>query len=602
MKPVSRPQSRTADPLLRVGSELPTETTSLLVAPQRARSGISAASRAPEDAPPARSRRVIGVMGGMGPAAANDFGKKLIDLKTAACDQDHARVLLDQATDIPDRTSAILNHTQSPVPAMEASLKRLDRGGADLVAITCNTAHHYFGDMQVAIDRFGLKLELLHIVDATMAELERQAPGATRIGLLATSGTLDANIYQTRAAQQGHDKTWLSPSPKTQTDHVMAGIYQGVKAGNMEYGREHLELAARELQDMGAEAILLACTEIPLVLTSGSMQGADGKAVPLIDTLGALAKQALELAERPPSQVVTGHGCFEVAAAGLNGFVQSASAFIGGTPERPRRIGVMGGMGPAAAMQFSQYMVRFNEGATRDQQHVQMLVDQATDIPDRTRAIQGVGPDPVAEMQASLHRLAAAGADEIVMTCNTAHHFFPQVQAAIEREHPGVRAIHIVDATMKLLDQQAPGAKRIGLLATSGTVDQQIYQKRAAGREWLTPDPQTQGEVMEGIYGGVKAGDLDSGRAHLLAAAQKLVDAGADAILLACTEIPLVLKTGDVKDKDGKPVPLIDTLEAQAREAIARANVPVPATPGLVQQVRQWLAPQMAAPARAAFV
>lgn len=545
----------------------------------------------PAGTAPARPRAVIGVMGGMGPAAANDFAKKLIDLKHATSDQANARVLLDQATDIPDRTSAILRGTASPVSNMEASLRRLDRGGADLVAVTCNTAHHFFGDMQNAIDKFGLKLELLHIVDATMAELERQAPGAKKIGLLATSGTLQAEIYETRAREQGHDKEWLYPTQATQQNAVMPGIYDGVKAGNVEFGREMLLRAAHELQAQGADAILLACTEIPLVLKRGDVKDASGHDLPLIDTLGALAQEALLRADSKPSRLSTRKGVFEVVSEGLTSFVQSAAAFINGTPERPRRIGVMGGMGPAAAAQFSSYMVEFNDTATTDQQHVLLLLDQATDIPDRTAAILAGGADPAPEMTASLKRLAAAGADEVVMTCNTAHHFFPQVQEAIIRSKLDVNMIHIVDATMKLLDERAPGANKIGLLATSGTVQTGIYQKRAGGREWMVPDARSQAdEVMVGIYGGVKAGDTELGRRQLLAAAQTLARNGADAILLACTEIPLVLQQGDVTNAQGEPVPLIDTLEAQAREAIARARVPIPATPGLVQQVRDWLA------------
>ncbi len=559
--------------------------------PTRADSTL--AHRPPGGAAPAR-RTVIGIMGGMGPAAANEFGQKLIQLTEAARDQDHARVLLDQATDIPDRTAAILGRGPSPLPAMQASLRRLDRGGADVVAVTCNTAHHFFGDLQDTIQRFDLKLDLLHIVDATAMELDRQAPQARNVGLLATSGTLESRIYQDRFDTLNRRVEWSVPGPQAQEQLVMAGIYQGVKAGRLDFGREQLLEAARQLAEAGADAILLACTEIPLVLQTGDVMRADGRAVPLIDTLGALARQALDRAQAPLTRIDTRHGCFDVAAAGFNGFVQRASEFLAGTPERPRRLGVMGGMGPAAAMQFSEYMVRFNERAERDQDHVRMLVDQATDIPDRTGAILAGGPSPVEEMLASLRRLAAAGADEIVMTCNTAHHFFPKIQEAIEREHLDVDLIHIVDATMKLLDRHAPGARRIGLLATSGTVQAGIYQRRAEGREWVVPEAAMQERVMAGIYQGVKAGRIEFGREELLAAAEHLARKGADAILLACTEIPLVLQTGDIQDGSGRTLPLIDTLEAQAREAIERAGTPVPATPGLVQQVRQFLAPMPA--------
>ena len=539
---------------------------------------------------PRRHRAVIGVMGGMGPAAANQFGSLLIQLKDAKTDQEHARVLLDQATDIPDRTAAILRGGASPVKNMEASLKRLDQGGADLVAVTCNTAHHFFDDMQNAIDKFGLKLQLLHIVDATMDELERQAPGAKRIGLLATTGTLDSGIYQNRAAQTGRNKEFVRPDAATQTK-VMEAIYGGVKSGNLKKGGDLLREAAQALQSQGVDAILLACTEIPLVLKTGDILDAHGKKLPLIDTLASLAKEALSRAESTPARIATPVGCFSAMQAPLSTFTQGVTSFLHGEPERPRRIGVMGGMGPAAAMQFSDYVVKYNKQAKHDQDHVPLLLDQATDIPDRTGAILDGKPSPVEEMGNSLRRLARAGADEIVMTCNTAHHFEPAMQKIIADEKLPVKLIHIVDATMKLLDQQAPGARNIGLLATTGTINSKVYQNRAAGRSWMQPSEATQKDVMSGIYDGVKAGKLELGGELLHKGAQELADNGADAILLACTEIPAVLTTGDIKNKEGKIIPLIDTLEAQAREAIQRSQVPVPATPGVLARLAELLHP-----------
>ena len=550
--------------------------------PQRAQAASSSEPR--------RHRAVIGVMGGMGPAAANQFGSQLIQLKDAKTDQEHARVLLDQATDIPDRTGAILQGGPSPVKNMEASLKRLDQGGADLVAVTCNTAHHFIDDMQNAIDKFGLKLQLLHIVDATMDELERQVPGAKRIGLLATTGTVDSGIYQTRAEQTGRNKEWVLPDAAVQAT-VMDGIYKGVKKGENDFGRQQLLAAAKALQSEGVDAILLACTEIPLVLKTGDIKDAHGNNLPLIDTLASLAKEALSRAESTPARIATPVGCFSAMQAALSTFTQGVTAFLHGEPERPRRIGVMGGMGPAAAMQFSDYVVKYNTEAKRDQDHVPLLLDQATDIPDRTKAILDGGRSPVEEMGNSLRRLARAGANEIVMTCNTAHHFEPDMQKIIADENLPVKLIHIVDATMKLLDQQAPGARNIGLLATTGTVNSKVYQNKAAGRSWMQPTKETQAEVMTGIYDGVKAGKLKEGGALLRKAAQELADNGADAILLACTEIPLVLKNGDIRNKDGKVVPLIDTLEAQAREAIQRSHVPVPATPGVLARLAELLRP-----------
>jgi aspartate racemase len=193
----------------------------------------------------------------------------------------------------------------------------------------------------------------------------------------------------------------------------------------------------------------------------------------------------------------------------------------------------------------------------------------------------------------SLRRLAKAGATDVVMTCNTAHHFFPKLEGIIRDEHLKVNLIHIVDATMTLLDKMKPGARKVGLLATDGTLEQKIYQKRAAekGREleWIVPDPAVQQKVMDGIYKGVKAGDNELGTKLLEEAAQHMKDKGVDAMLLACTEIPIALEHVKIMDAGGEPIPMVDTLEAQARMCIERAREPIPATPGLLQQVGQLL-------------
>jgi aspartate racemase len=542
-----------------------------------------------------RSRAVIGVLGGMGPAAANMFVDKTISLKTEArSDQEHARVLLYQATNVPDRTAAIVAGNKSPVGPMVEGLKRLDEGGADIVAITCNTAHKFHEDLLAAAEKFGLRLELLHIVDATMKELFAQKPDAKRVGLLATSGTVDQRIYQERAEALGHGGRieWVVPNAQFQA-RVMEGIYGGVKAGDNAHGKRELLAAAEHLKEQGVDAMLLACTEIPLVLKTGDTKTEAGEDIPMIDTLEALAKAALERAdsmEHP--RALAGKQPIRVLPM-MTAFTMKVDRFLHGEAERPRIIGDIGGMGPAAAAMFSRYMVAHNESARSDQEHTRLLLDQATDIPDRTAAIKAKSQEPVIEMGNSLRRLAKAGATDIVMTCNTAHHFFPQLENVIRDEHLNVNLIHIVDATMTLLDKMKPGARKVGLLATDGTLEQKIYQKRAAekGREleWVVPDPDVQQKVMDGIYKGVKAGDNALGTKLLEEAAQHMKDKGVDAMLLACTEIPIALEHVDVMDDHGEPIPMVDTLEAQARMCIERAKEPIPATPGLLHQVGQLL-------------
>lgn len=237
------------------------------------------------------------------------------------------------------------------------------------------------------------------------------------------------------------------------------------------------------------------------------------------------------------------------------------------------RIGIMGGMGPAAAAQFMLLLVKRNLGARCDQDHAPALLDQATDIPDRSRAIAGDGENPVPAMLRSLSRLHAGGATHLAITCNTAHYFAPQIEDAMPSLAPGMTLVHIVDAAIDSLDRQSPGVSRIGLLATRGTLSANVYPDRAQGRQWVLPTTEEVDQwVMPGIYEGVKAGRLEHGRNLLLKAANRLVSRGAQAVLLACTEIPLVMQTGDVLDATGRVVPLVDTLEALADAVLASVS------------------------------
>ena len=220
-------------------------------------------------------------------------------------------------------------------------------------------------------------------------------------------------------------------------------------------------------------------------------------------------------------------------------------------------LGVLGGMGPMGTVDFMGKVVR-NTPAARDQDHIEMIVCSASGIPDRTAAILGQGADPLIAMRGALRRLEAAGATCIAIPCNTAHHWHDALQA--ETLLP---ILHIVDAVADVLPDRDGGP--VGLLATSGTVEADIYQERLARRgiSCRTPDAAGQAEVMRAIRL-VKAGHLAEAAAILRAQAEALVAAGCRQVVMACTEIPVALASveGDLR------AALVDATEALARACV----------------------------------
>lgn len=198
-----------------------------------------------------------------------------------------------------------------------------------------------------------------------------------------------------------------------------------------------------------------------------------------------------------------------------------------------KTIGIIGGMGPLATADLFEKIVRHTRAAS-DQEHLHVLIDSNTNIPDRTAALLHGGADPLPELAGSARRLEEMGAQVLMMPCNTAHNYYDGVAAAVS-----VPVLHMVRLTAGALAER--GVKKAGLLATDGTVQTGIYQRSFAGTgvELLTPDEAGQRAVMEMIYSGVKAGNMafDAGPAR--AAMERLLSAGAETLILGCTELPL---------------------------------------------------------------
>ena len=231
--------------------------------------------------PGAAAAGVVGVLGGMGPLATVDFMRKVRDATPAASDQEHVPIVVSCIPQVPDRTAAFRGEGASPLDAMVHSGQRLVAAGAGLIVMPCNTAHLWFDALRDA-----LGLPMLHLVDAAMADALEQAGAGARVGLLATDATLASGLYLNRRCDPAAGVTWLLPTAGEMLEWVMPGI-AAVKAGRLDAGGELLARAAQALRRRGAEAVVLGCTEIPLVLDAATA------GLPVIDPAAALARRAV---------------------------------------------------------------------------------------------------------------------------------------------------------------------------------------------------------------------------------------------------------------------------------------------------------------------
>ena len=216
-------------------------------------------------------------------------------------------------------------------------------------------------------------------------------------------------------------------------------------------------------------------------------------------------------------------------------------------------LGVIGGMGPAATVAFLE-RVQALTPAQGDADHIRVVMDLNPQVPDRnTRS--GEAEVVLGQMAA---RLAAAGAQVMAMPCNTAHAQARGIRAVCEAQ--GLSFIDMIAATADAA--VVAGVERIGVLATPG--GERLYRAALAARgvEAVLLDGADR-EAFMGLVYGVKRGDVgEAARAGMLRLAGVLADAGAQALIAGCTEVPLLLRAEDA------PVALTDSAEVLARVCV----------------------------------
>jgi aspartate racemase len=224
-----------------------------------------------------KAKKTLGIIGGMGPLATADLFYKIITHTDADTDAGHIHIVIDNNPKVPDRTKAVLEGSDAPFPYILNAAQRLERMGADILLLPCNTSHVFYGRL----------CESIHVPVINMIEeaaKEAASMGLKSVGLLATTGALRARLYENALDAYGIEA--VLPSESGQKE-VMSVIYNGIKAGAESYDTSALTEELGRMASRGAVCFILGCTELPVAFEKYNV------AFPFIDPGLVLAKAAI---------------------------------------------------------------------------------------------------------------------------------------------------------------------------------------------------------------------------------------------------------------------------------------------------------------------
>jgi aspartate racemase len=220
--------------------------------------------------------RVVGILGGMGPEATVDLMRRVIAATPARDDVDHIHLLVDNNPKVPSRIAALIEGTGSdPAPAIIEMAKRLEIGGADVLAVACNTAHAYVDQVRSATS-----IPLLDMIDLTTRRISRMTLKHGRVGLLASSAVAKLGLYH--RALSAHGIALVVPADQDQLMEIIKAVKRGDSGPRT---REHFACIAYELMRESVDMLLIACTELS-VLADSLDEG-----FPALDALEVLARE-----------------------------------------------------------------------------------------------------------------------------------------------------------------------------------------------------------------------------------------------------------------------------------------------------------------------
>ncbi|MFM0738744.1 amino acid racemase [Paraburkholderia xenovorans] len=480
-----------------------------------------------------QSRRSFGVVGGLGALAGADVFFKLLKATPAQSDAEHFDVLFEQHP--LKNVGASRGATTERKLYIFDTIRDFEKRGVTTVVLPCFLSHTFIDELQE-----NSSLQIVDMLDGLRIHLRHRFPAARRIGVLTSDYIRGERLFERYFTAPGFDVLYPCSCVPGEIDPVTRAVYgeDGIKTGNLgEIPVKLLREACADLIAQGAEVIVPGLTEIGLVAQQiGPLD------VPLIESNQVYAQY-----------VVAGD------------YARHGRVF---------KVGVVGGVGPAATVDFVQKVVR-STPAARDQDHIKLLIEQNPQIPDRTENLIGEGADPTVSLYATCKKLEAGDADIIAIPCNTAHAFVERIQPYLN-----VPIVNMLTVTVDYVRSRFPTLREVGLLATTGTITSAVYQQalEARGLRQIVPGGNLQQRVMSAIYGprGVKAG-FTSGECldDINAALNDLIEQGVEVILLGCTELPLLLSGQTIACANGRVVNVVDPTDVLARRCVEYARAAV---------------------------
>lgn len=473
--------------------------------------------------------RKLGIVGGLGSLAGGDLFYKLVKSRSVLEDQGRFHFLFEQHPfkDVLLPLDFKANMTSRKFYVFQVC-KTFEESGVDAVMLPCFASHTFRSEIQ---DELGIPL--LDMMDALVQHIRHIAEPGDTLGIIASDFVRQSGLFE-QALGSEFRVVYPDESAQNELMEAMYGV-NGIKDGHLEgMPLESVYQACLSVQGQGATLVVPGMTEFSLVCADLQRRGV--KALDINEIYAGYATQGSNVSR-----------------------------------SLPFKLGIVGGVGPAATVDFMGKVVS-NTPAGRDQDHIKMVVEQNPQIPDRTANLLRDETDPTMAMYATCKRLESAGANAIAIPCNTAHAFVERIQG-----HLRIPIVNMLTETIDWIKKTYGSRKTIGLLATSGTVQSQVYHQAAnrAGLQVMVPSSSYQAMVMESIYGerGVKAGFREGlCKEQLLTAAEHLAEAGAEVLILGCTELPLLISHCDEYQLLSRKVAFVDPTTILARRCVMLAH------------------------------